>query len=321
MAEVYRDVVRSSNPAIAAAGTVLALEDLKIKFPYSVGYVKSLAHARAVIRWLARFHAGFIHCGEDEVPGIPPPMLARPDDLGGYHDIWRQGSYWYLATRKSEYEDMVSSREWGWLEPWVEYVDKRLWPESPSEDGVDPASYLGRTILHGDTKAANILFSKPSTRDNHSYSACDSDSDSDVEAALYDFQYVGHGLGAVDLVYFLATSVGLYRTEMVDWQRFYYDEVVAAIEELGVENGVRGWTWEVFRRQFDWAVVDWCWFGAGWGGVGQLEMGGGEGGGGGERVGGGGRRGRIAKGELSLKGDEYRTRLLWVSSCWCVGGD
>ncbi|KAF8417511.1 hypothetical protein EV426DRAFT_622935 [Tirmania nivea] len=43
---------------------------------------------------------------------------------------------------------------------------------------------------------------------------------------LYDFQYVGHGFGAVDLVYFLATSVGLCHSEMIDWQRYYYGEVV-----------------------------------------------------------------------------------------------
>ncbi|RPB18359.1 hypothetical protein L211DRAFT_764789, partial [Terfezia boudieri ATCC MYA-4762] len=271
VAEAYQDLVRSGNPAMAAmGGMILALEDLKIKFPYNVGYVDSLSHAQAVIRWLARFHAGFMHCGEDEVPGLPPPMLAKSDDSGAYTGVWRQGSYWYLATRRSEYEDMVSSGEWGWLEPWVEYVDKKLWPESPSGDDVEPASHLGRTILHGDTKAANILFTKPITGNNHSYSVSRAGgSESDVEAALYDFQYVGHGLGAVDLVYFLATSVGLYRTEMVYWQRYYYDEVVAAVEELGLEGGVRGWTWDVFRRQFNWAVVDWCRFGAGWGGWGN----------------------------------------------------
>jgi len=40
--------------------TVLALGGLKIKFPYNVGYVNSLP----------LFHAGFMHCGEGEVPGL-----------------------------------------------------------------------------------------------------------------------------------------------------------------------------------------------------------------------------------------------------------
>ncbi|RPA73587.1 hypothetical protein BJ508DRAFT_48094 [Ascobolus immersus RN42] len=218
---------------------VLLLEDLgPAGYPQPAGHVlSSITGVKAVLTWLARFHATFM--GKvDEHHLIPPPLEADLDRID--KGIWANGSYWYLATRQDEYRDMLESGEVEWLEPWVEEVDRLLH---------DPGA-KGRTVLHGDCKAANIVFSASGT-----------------ECALYDLQYCGAGVGVVDLVYFLGTSVsgrlleGGGDEELVG----FYAEEVRRAGGL-VEEGV-------IREQFEWAVVDWMRFMGGGGGVGEWEVG------------------------------------------------
>lgn len=103
--------------------------------------------------------------------------------------------------------------------------------------------------MHGDAKAANIMFSKDGK-----------------EAAMYDFQYVGKGLGVVDLVYFLGTSVerGVMRNQTTVDKLLgaYWEELerCADKKELEKMGGLEG-----LKSDLNVAIVDWWRFMAGWG--------------------------------------------------------
>lgn len=142
--------------------------------------------------------------------------------------------------------------DYAFLLPHVEAVAERL--------RVRPGD-LGATLMHGDCKGANIVFASPPRGVAGAAGA-----GGEVRCALYDFQYVGVGLGVQDLAYFLGTSVDVRLLEGGGEEallRGYYDELVAALGRAG--KGVGGYTWEVLVRQWEWALVDWMRFMAGWG--------------------------------------------------------
>ncbi len=100
---------------------LFVLEDLG-----AAGFVRPLRggrddHRAAALRWLARFHAGFL--------GTPPAGL------------WPEGSYWHLATRPDELARMRDAR----LRGMAPLLDRRL------------AQARFRTLVHGDAKPANFL--------------------------------------------------------------------------------------------------------------------------------------------------------------------
>ncbi|MEN9306992.1 MAG: hypothetical protein RL173_924 [Fibrobacterota bacterium] len=103
----------------------------------------------AGIAWLARFHAHF--------------MGVRPEGL------WKEGSYWHLATRVQELESMPH----GALRDAARDLDRRL------------REARFRTLVHGDAKPDNFCLGRPG------------------EIAVVDFQYVGGGCGMRDLAYLL----------------------------------------------------------------------------------------------------------------------
>ncbi|KAI5803987.1 kinase-like domain-containing protein [Peziza echinospora] len=247
-------VAYSPRTSIGPEIESLLLEDLiAAGFPRSASYGLEMEKVKAVLRWLARFHAAFWgHSGgEDGTRLVPPPLDADPQATNG--SIWMNGGYWYLATRSAENEDMISNDEYPWLkQKWVVDVANKL---AARGEGV-----VGQTVLHGDCKGANILFSSAPGRGGGSQA------EEGVEAALYDFQYVGLGFGVVDLAYFLGTSVPGQFLENGG------DEVLLAYyyEQLMLARGVTGGTGDpyskdVFAIQMDWALVDWFRFMAGWG--------------------------------------------------------
>lgn len=107
---------------------------------------------QACLRWLARFHATFL--------GVAPEGL------------WPVGTYWHLDTRPDELAAMD---------------DDALRAAAPVLDAKLSGARF-RTLVHGDAKLANFLFSA----DGH-------------RAAAVDFQYVGGGCGMKDVAYFLSS--------------------------------------------------------------------------------------------------------------------
>ena len=148
-------VPRLYGAAGAADGQLIVLEDLD-----DAGFAGRRIDAapkerRACLAWLAAFHALFL--------GVPPG------------DLWREGTYWHLATRPDELratEDLPLRRA-------APHLDERL------------RSAKHQTLVHGDAKEANFCFSRQG----------------DAVAAV-DFQYVGGGVGVKDVAYLLSDLAG-----------------------------------------------------------------------------------------------------------------
>lgn len=95
-------------------------------------------------------------------------MGVAPDGL------WPVGTYWHLETRPDELEAMDDAR----LKAAAGDIDRLL------NEG------QFQTIVHGDAKLANFCFSE-----------------SGLDVAAVDFQYVGGGCGMKDVVYFLGSCL------------------------------------------------------------------------------------------------------------------
>lgn len=106
------------------------------------------------IRWLAYFHAKFM-------------------DSRAY-GVWPVGTYWHLATRQDEWQNMPA----GNIKTNAELIDNTL----------SQAKF--QTLVHGDAKLANFCFhnKKP-------------------QLAAVDFQYVGRGSGVKDLAYLVGSGL------------------------------------------------------------------------------------------------------------------
>ena len=88
--------------------------------------------------------------------------------------LWEIGTYWHLDTRPDELKVLADKR--------LKYYAKEL------DNKLKNSKY--QTIVHGDAKLANFCF-------NHDGSKC----------AAVDFQYVGHGCGMKDLIYFMSSAI------------------------------------------------------------------------------------------------------------------
>ncbi|KAI9352934.1 Ecdysteroid kinase-domain-containing protein [Obelidium mucronatum] len=154
--------------------------------------------------------------------------------------VWDQGSYWYLATRKSEFEQL--SKEWKELGVKIDGMLNDI-----------PAHF--KTLVHGDAKTENVFVSNSINDDGL------------MGVAMYDFQYVGFGSGMKDVVYFLATSVyGMtpdYETEVLE---FYWNRLQSALQRRSDMRDIsRAYTLEVMNHHFELCLIDWLRFMNGWG--------------------------------------------------------
>lgn len=137
------------------------------------------------LAWLANFHATFMH----EVPV----------------NLWEEGSYWQLDTRKDELAAMEESP----LKEKAYKIDHLL------------SACQFKTIIHGDAKLANFCFSKDMKK-----------------VAAVDFQYVGGGCGMKDVVYFLGSCLNeeeceTFENELLD---FYFKELELALIKKGKKH-------------------------------------------------------------------------------------
>jgi len=162
-----------SKQQASEAGQTLVMEDLQQLGFADKESVLSLSDIKAVIRWLAHFHARFID---------------QPAD-----DLWPVGTYWHLKTREDEFNNM----EEGPLKKAAHFIDSKL----------NNARY--QTIVHGDAKVANFCFSDLETSnttelDNNLTNTL---TNKISRVAAVDFQYVGKGVGVKDLAYFLGSCL------------------------------------------------------------------------------------------------------------------
>ncbi|KAJ3389514.1 hypothetical protein HDU92_001011 [Lobulomyces angularis] len=195
----------------------LYLTDLKPEFCFTYGHRNEISSEMEdiylVLKWLASFHAFF---WESKVP-----------------NLHQQGGYWYLDTRWVELERMKNCE----LKSKAKLIDRLLKGELHNGKF--------RTIIHGDAKSENILFSS-------------------TECALYDFQYTGEGFGEKDIVYFFISSLDetiLQKYEM-DYLKYYYNEL---IKNLKSNNKSTDFSFENCMMQYKICLLDYYRFVLGWG--------------------------------------------------------
>ncbi|KAF5840920.1 Ecdysteroid kinase-domain-containing protein [Dunaliella salina] len=189
---------------------------------------------KPALEWLARFHSAF---------WSSPASQHRPST----GSLWPQGTFWHLGTRMEEFESMDSD---DWLRDKAHEIDARLRGFSSFaalQKGEAPSNQH-QTLVHGDFKAANLLFS--------------GNWDS---TAAYDFQYVGRGLGALDVAYLIICSSSLPVVEQSEDELLahYHHHLMSCLDARGQTD--TSYTMEVLRMHYDLATLDLFRFMRGWG--------------------------------------------------------
>jgi thiamine kinase-like enzyme len=121
--------------------------------------------------------------------------------------------------------------------------------------GSHPSSDAKRfqTVIHGDPKAANMLFS-------------------DTKVSFVDFQFSGKSLGTIDLAHILATSADRDVLENEnELLGIDYDELMFRLNERELTSAVNEYTKDIFLKHYNWAILDWVRFMEGWGYWGNIE--------------------------------------------------
>lgn len=147
-----------------------------------------LPHARLALDWLATLHAVYWNVAEADLRGLQ-----------------RVGSYWHLASRTAELERMPTDGWEGRLRLAARALDERL--------KADPS----QTVIHGDSKPANMLFlpEEEAAPDGKEAAMPASGASSSPDLGpcaavqLFDWQYTGRGCPAKDLANLLTYVTGL----------------------------------------------------------------------------------------------------------------
>ena len=146
----------------------LVLEDLDAA-GYDIRHTELTPNqCKPCLRWLAAFHATFLHQRTSPNDNDQEMHTVWPQGL------WQQGSYWHLQTRPDEWQTMADSP----LKHQAAEIDRKL----------ESGRY--HTLIHGDAKVANFCFNRSGNK-----------------VAAVDFQYVGGGCGIKDVMYFLGSCL------------------------------------------------------------------------------------------------------------------
>jgi hypothetical protein len=194
----------------------LVLSDLREEFP-NQHRPMDLAHAKAALYWLATFHASH---------------WQRPIPK----ELWRQGCFWQLDTRLEELESMEP--EWRDLQRVAHKISEQL------------ADEKFQTLVHGDFKGANILFSNVKDGEGPG-------------AAAYDFQYCGGGDAMKDVAYLFCSALEsktLHQHED-ELLTYYHQELCKQLPKEAAD----AYTIEVMKGRLQLAICDFVRFMAGWG--------------------------------------------------------
>lgn len=223
---------------------------------------------RAVLRWLARFHAAFL-----------PPERGGGGLPLSTEGAWSYGSHMALEKRPaselealpatlasfieafSSEDSYFGSESAASIGPRLQAVARSVaWRLRPPIDGVAGGAETV-TATQGDFKQANIFFRKSEARDGTEL----------PEVAVIDWQWTGAGVGATDLFFicvmaFADETLEDYRAGVL---RPYYEELKEALG--GREDG---YPYEQVEREFKLAGLDFMrWItGARWAGFTPAKM-------------------------------------------------
>lgn len=251
--------------------TAMILSDLAQDYPVAGEKRAALTDRQALsaLDWLSNFH-GFWWSRVDNLDSsklvLPPLEQVKRENSSG-NSIWLNGGYTYLATRQSEYRNLVHDSDSEWSEALTQNVSNRnqsiaqlvatfLAPSTSTSTPIDRY----QTLIHGDVKSENLFTDTPGDK-----------------VAFYDFQYVGLGLGVCDLAKFFTCSVPFEMLvlsedvpdvlEMDEGERVLLERYWSNLKEVGGKE----YEWELFVRHWETALVDWLRFQASWGFWGNTE--------------------------------------------------
>ena len=202
-----------------------------------------VAETKQALAWLADFHVAFLGVTDSHV--------------------WDRGSYWSLEKRRKEWEKM--REEWSCTCRSFECH----YPSTFSQENVralagnleaaaerlhadlEPSTTMLQTMVHGDFKTANLFFLSQGV-------------------AVCDFQWTGPGLGVLDVIYLLYSSVQpsvVFNREQ-DLLYFYYERFAERAREKGLDVKTV-YPWSDFKRHAEIAFLDFVRFSIGsmWGSV------------------------------------------------------
>lgn len=149
----------------------------------------------------------------------------------------------------------AAGRDWQQLKDAAAPIDRALRGLDPAGDSNGSSSsrpgqaFPFRTLVHGDFKSANILFSEDGSR-----------------VGVYDFQYCGAGLGASDIAYLFCSSLDedVLRQHEQQLLQYYHARLQQYLQQYGREGRER-YSLAVLQRHYELALLDYCRFMAGWG--------------------------------------------------------
>ncbi|CEJ93405.1 hypothetical protein VHEMI08995 [[Torrubiella] hemipterigena] len=260
------ELTHSQPPAIA-----LVLEDLRERFRDSVARRGNLnkLQSSAAIRWLAKFH----HYSQQLITNLDRTQLllapleeAQKPNFDLFHcgnRLWLNGGYTYLATRRSEYAQLVSDCKSEWSEALCQdALGTKYSIAELAAEYLTPCGRPSESLIHGDVKSENLFATEDAS-----------------DVAFFDFQYVGLGYGVCDLAKLFTCSVpaeqlGLENAPdqsipMLPGEKSLlheYLEVRCSQDGMSLDA-----QWDEFSRQWETALVDWCRFQASWGFWGNTE--------------------------------------------------
>ncbi|KAJ5549811.1 hypothetical protein N7461_004509 [Penicillium sp. DV-2018c] len=256
--------------------TAMIMVDLRPRYPVAGEKrgVLDRVQVFGALDWLASFHSRTRSFIPDDLSELVLPPLEEIRRRGESRwsagedksengcrtkGVWLNGGYTYLATRLKEYDALSADRGSEYCEALC--TDQEDFGMSVAEMVSIILTPRGRNMesyIHGDVKSENLFTSAKGD-----------------EVAFFDFQYVGLGLGVCDLAKLFTCSVPLSmlvggdgdedspeRLGMCSSER----ELLKWYYERHVENEEPGfYEWELFKRHWETALVDWFRFQASWG--------------------------------------------------------
>lgn len=241
------------------------ITDLRPTFPVAPLARRAVlepSQIEAALTWMAKFHGN----SWEHLPApldsfvLPPLEEAEYRRKGGNRiNLWLNGGYTYLSTRRKEYDLLTQDLDSEWSAKLccpIEDLKKTV--AELVADFLTPQGRPFETYIHGDVKSENMFFNESGTK-----------------VAFYDFQYIGLGLGVCDLAKLFTCSIPatILMTEaemveetfpMTDGERALLREYWTTLDELTDQAGV-DYPWDLFVRHWEAALVDWCRFQASWG--------------------------------------------------------
>ena len=196
--------------------TFIVMEDLRHRGFTEVLYTLEWTQIKRVLAWLAALHAPFIN--------------TEPRDL------WKCGTYWHLDTRPDELANIkeLKNLKESSLYTLAPFIDKRI------------RSAQFQTLVHGDAKLANFLFSNNGDK-----------------VAGVDFQYVGQGCGIQDVAYFISSCLSESESEALESEilKVYFTALREQLSEQSVDVEALETEW---RELYPFAIADFHRFILGW---------------------------------------------------------